>query len=77
MRRFAITMGLAFQVGGLIACSVLGSFFVGLWLDRRLGTTPCLIFLFVMIGFVLAVFGAYRTANQMSECRRGWRPTNE
>lgn len=77
MRRFAITMGLAFQVGGLIACSVLGSFFVGLWLDRRLGTTPCLIILFVMIGFALAVFSAYRTANQMSERRRGGRSTNE
>ena len=77
MRRFAITMGLAFQVGGLIACSVLGSFFVGLWLDRCLGTTPCLIIVFVMIGFALAVFSAYRTAGQMSERRRGGRSTNE
>jgi F0F1-type ATP synthase assembly protein I len=77
MRRFAIAMGLAFQVGGFIACSVLGSFFVGLWLDRRLGSTPCLIILFVMIGFALAVFGAYRTANQMSERRQGGRSRNE
>ncbi len=67
MRRFAVTMGLVFQIGGLIACSVLGSFFVGMWLDRRLGSAPCFMVILVMIGFALAVIGAYRVAQRWSE----------
>jgi F0F1-type ATP synthase assembly protein I len=67
MRRFAVTMGLVFQIGGLILCSVLGSFFFGLWLDRHLGSTPCLAVVFVMIGFALAVVGAYRIATKLSK----------
>ena len=67
MRRFAVTMGLVFQVGGLIACSVLGSLFLGLWLDRRLGSAPCLMLLFMLVGLVLAVVGAYRLATKVAE----------
>jgi len=60
-------MGLVFQISGLIICSVLGSFFVGLWLDRRLGSAPCLMIILVMIGFALAMVGAYRLATKLSE----------
>ena len=67
MRRFAVAMGLVFQISGLIICSVLGSFFVGLWLDRRLGSAPCLMIILVMIGFALAMVGAYRLATKLSE----------
>jgi F0F1-type ATP synthase assembly protein I len=73
MRRFAVTLGLVFQIGGLIACSVLGSFFLGMWLDRRLGSAPCLMVVLVMVGFALAVFGAYRLATRLSEQRQGGR----
>jgi F0F1-type ATP synthase assembly protein I len=67
MRRFVVAVGLGLHLGIFIACLVLGSFFLGLWLDRRLGTAPCLIIVFVMIGFVLAVIGAYRLATRLSE----------
>ena len=67
MRRFVVTMGLVFQVGGLIVCSVLGAFFLGMWLDRRLGSAPCLMLVLVIIGYVLAVFGAYRVTKKLSE----------
>jgi F0F1-type ATP synthase assembly protein I len=67
MRRFVVTMGLVFQVVGLITCSVLGSFFVGMWLDRRLESAPCLMVISVIVGFTLAVFGAYRIATRLSE----------
>jgi F0F1-type ATP synthase assembly protein I len=60
-------MGLVFQISGLITCSVLGSFFVGLWLDRRLGSAPCLMVILVLIGFALAMVGAYRMATKLSE----------
>jgi hypothetical protein len=58
MRRYAVTMGLVFQISGLIICSVLGPFFLGMWLDRRLG---------MIIGFAVAMIGAYRTATRLSE----------
>ena len=67
MRRFAVAMGLVFQIGGLITCSVLGSFFVGMWLDRRLGSAPCLMIVLALTGFGLAVVGAYRLATKLSE----------
>jgi F0F1-type ATP synthase assembly protein I len=67
MRRFAAAMGLVFQIGGLIVCMVLGSFMVGFWLDRRLRSAPCLTFVLVIAGFVLAVVGAYRIATRLSE----------
>ena len=67
MRRLAVTLGLMFQISGLIACSVLGSLFLGMWLDRRLGSAPCLMLMFVMIGLISAVVGAYRLAKRQSE----------
>ena len=70
MRRYAVTMGLVFQISGLIICSVLGPFFLGMWLDLRLGTAPCLIVVFVIIGFTVAMIGAYRIATRLSEGRR-------
>ena len=67
MRRFAVAMGLVFQIGGLIICTVLGSFSLGLWLDRRFGSAPCLMVALVIAGFAIAVVGAYRIATRLSE----------
>jgi len=67
MRQFAVAMALVFQVGGLLACSVLGSLFLGMWLDRRLGSAPCLMIIFVCVGFALAMVGAYRLAARLNE----------
>jgi F0F1-type ATP synthase assembly protein I len=60
-------MGLVFQISGLIICSVLGPVFLGMWLDRRLGTAPCLMVVFVIIGFAVAMIAAYRIATRLSE----------
>lgn len=67
MRRFVVNASLAFQIGGLIVCSVLGSLFVGIWLDRRLGSAPCVMIALMVIGLVIAVIGAYRLARRLSE----------
>ncbi len=67
MRRLAVTLGLMFQISGLIACSVLGSLFLGMWLDRRLGSAPCLMLVLMVVGFVLAMIGAYRLARRHGE----------
>lgn len=67
MRRFVVAVGLGLHLGVFIACLVIGSFFLGLWLDRRLGSAPCFIIVFVMIGFALAVISAYRLATRPRE----------
>jgi F0F1-type ATP synthase assembly protein I len=64
MRRFVVAVGLGLHLGVFIACLVIGSFFLGFWLDRRLGSAPCFIIVFVMMGFVLAVISAYRLATR-------------
>jgi F0F1-type ATP synthase assembly protein I len=67
MRRFAVRAALAFQIAGLIACSVLGSLFLGIWLDRRLGSAPWIMLVMMVIGFAAAVIGAYRLARRLGE----------
>lgn len=67
MRRFVLAVGLAIHLGIFIACLVLGSFFLGLWLDRRFGSAPCFIIAFVVAGSSLAMFSAYRLATRLSE----------
>jgi F0F1-type ATP synthase assembly protein I len=62
MRRVVFSVSLMFQLSGMIACSILGSLFLGLWLDRRLGTTPCMLLVLMVIGLVVAVVGTYRLA---------------
>jgi len=48
------------QVGWIIAFSVLLPLLGGVWLDRQFGTSPCLAFVGVIVGILLAVVGVAR-----------------
>jgi F0F1-type ATP synthase assembly protein I len=67
MRRFVVDAALAFQITGLIACSVLGSLFLGIWLDRRLGSAPWIMLALMVIGLAAATLGAYRLVKRLNE----------
>lgn len=67
IRRLAVNVALAFQITGLIICSVLGSLFLGIWVDRRLGSAPCITIVMMVVGFVVALVGAYHLARSLSE----------
>ena len=47
-------------VGGYVAISILLGVAVGMWLDRKLGTTPFLALAGVILGSFLAFFGLYK-----------------
>jgi F0F1-type ATP synthase assembly protein I len=49
------------QISSILLCSVFGSLGAGIWLDRRLGTTPWLLFVLMIAGLVVAMYTIYRT----------------
>jgi F0F1-type ATP synthase assembly protein I len=52
---------LAVQISSILLCSVFGSLFGGIWLDRILGTKPWLMFVLMVLGFIFATYTIYRT----------------
>ena len=49
-------MGMGWYVGFCIVAGVGG----GLWLDRKLHTTPLLIMVGLLLGIIVAVYGVYK-----------------
>ncbi len=56
---------LAMQISSILLCSVFGTLLGGIWLDRKLGTTPWLMLVLMIVGIVFAVVTIYRTV-------KGW-----
>jgi len=48
------------QISGILLCSVFGSLGAGIWLDRKLGTTPWLLLALMFGGFAFAIYTIYR-----------------
>lgn len=49
-------IGVGFFIGGSIVLGVV----VGLWLDKRLGTSPILVLVGLILGIVVAFYGVYQ-----------------
>ncbi|MGD9029904.1 MAG: AtpZ/AtpI family protein [Anaerolineae bacterium] len=54
------SLGLGLQISAVVVAAVLGGLFSGLWVDRRLGTSPWATLLMVVLGTFVAVVGVYR-----------------
>jgi F0F1-type ATP synthase assembly protein I len=67
MGQFTISTALAFQIAGVMTCSVLGSLFLGIWLNRHLGVTPWVIIIMMVIGLTLGMVGAYHLVKRLNE----------
>ena len=50
--------GLGWYIAGAIVLPTLG----GLWLDKRVGTTPLFLLLGLLLGVILAFYGTYKMA---------------
>jgi len=48
------------QISGLLLCSVFGAFGLGLWLDKKLGTTPWFSLLLIIAGSALGMYAIFR-----------------
>lgn len=55
---------LVLQISGILLCSIFGALFGGIWLDRKLGTTPCLMLVLMVLGVIIAMVAIYRTVNE-------------
>lgn len=55
---------LAMQISSILLCSTFGSLGLGIWLDRKLGTIPCLTLLLMILGLAFAMYAIYRTVNE-------------
>jgi F0F1-type ATP synthase assembly protein I len=67
LRQATANAALGFQIAGLIACSVFGSLFLGIWLDRRLGIAPCAMIVMMVLGVVVAIVGAYNLVRRIDQ----------
>ena len=61
------SLGIATQVGLTVVASILIPLFLGLWLDDRLGTTPCATLIFVIVGILVGSLSTYRLASSLVE----------
>jgi ATP synthase protein I len=50
----------ALQMGWIVVISLLIPLFAGIWLDKRLGTTPLFILLGMILGLLAATVGVVR-----------------
>ncbi|MSP12760.1 MAG: hypothetical protein EXR62_07365 [Chloroflexi bacterium] len=64
MKDIVLPIALILQLMVTIVVVSVGSLVVGVWLDRRLGTTPILIIIFMIIGLVLTMATVYRLAKR-------------
>jgi ATP synthase protein I len=51
-KRTAIQMAYASSIGISMVVAIFGCLFVGVWLDRKLGTDPYLTLIFLLMGIV-------------------------
>jgi F0F1-type ATP synthase assembly protein I len=54
------SLGLGIQIAGVVVVAVLGSLFLGLTIDRELGSSPWATLLLLGLGTLVAVAGCYR-----------------
>ncbi|MFQ5887011.1 MAG: AtpZ/AtpI family protein [Anaerolineae bacterium] len=59
MRKPISTLAFVAQLGCLVSFSVLGCLGLGLWIDRRLGTSPWALLLFMVLGMFLGILIVY------------------
>ncbi len=55
---------LAIQISSILLCSVFGSLFGGIWVDKQLGTTPWLMLVLMVVGIVGGIYTIYRTVKE-------------
>ena len=54
------SLNLATQVGLMVVGSILACLFLGLWIDGKLHSSPWATLIFIAVGILVAIVGAYR-----------------
>jgi F0F1-type ATP synthase assembly protein I len=61
------SLGIATQVGLMVVVSILITLLLGLWLDDKLGTTPCATLILTVVGVLVGCISTYRLAVSLVE----------
>ncbi len=64
-RQFAVGYNLALKFGIMISCPILGALFIGIFVDKKLGTTPWVMLLMMAAGIAFSTYAVYRVAQRM------------
>jgi len=62
--RFAVGYNLALKFTIMLAGPILVGLGCGIWLDRQLQTTPWLMLILMVIGFIFSIYAVYRVATR-------------
>jgi F0F1-type ATP synthase assembly protein I len=61
-------LALKFMV--MLLCPIFSGVVCGLWLDLKWQTAPCLLMLFMLLGFTFSVYAVYRVATRDQQSTR-------
>ena len=61
------SLTLATRVGVMVVLSILGSLFLGLWIDSKLHSRPWATLICIAVGTMVAIVGTYRLARSFME----------
>ena len=54
------TAGLVSMISSCLVGGVVGGLFLGLWFDRKLGTMPWFLIIFLFVGLLTGCYGMYK-----------------
>ena len=60
-------------IGFSLAITIVGSAYLGRWLDGKFGTEPALTLVFLVLGLLAGFVGAYRQLQRVMAARQGRR----
>jgi F0F1-type ATP synthase assembly protein I len=63
-RRVLKGYSLAMQISGTMLFCVFCSLFSGIWLDKKFQTAPCIMLVFIILGFAMAMYNTYRIVQE-------------
>jgi F0F1-type ATP synthase assembly protein I len=66
-RQALVGYHLAIQISSILLCSVFGTLFGGIWLDRQLGSTPWFMLVLMVLGIVFATYTIYRIVKESQQ----------
>ncbi len=52
-------------------CPILGGILSGIFIDRKLGTTPWAVFILTIVGMAFSLYAVYRVIAQMQNSNHG------
>ena len=64
-RQFATGYNLALKFGIMVSCPILGALFLGIFADKKLGTTPWVMLVMMAAGIAFSTYAVYLVARRM------------